>query len=253
MDLPYPAPGSCDTEGWPISNKPHWAAPRNVSVWGKCEIQMQAVIRNRVHFCTAAPSPLPPRRHTRADTVCACTPGSRPQPSLAPGDYRARLGAAARTQKESLLWNQTPCKVAETARACRSRKPAGRNFPKHLCPAPARRRAGHIPGATRAQGRPPGQKDHSRSWTVKTRVSIRLSCGLTWGTDEATSLKTLLQQDRPPALLTAVASAGRRGGWVSITTGAQQGSSHRPELCRPPTPPGGSQGLLTVRLLKSRT
>lgn len=151
------------------------------------------------------------------------------------------------------------CETRHHARSQRRQEPvgpgipAGRNFPKHLCPAPARRQAGHIPGATRAQGWPPGQKDQSRSWTVKTQVSIGLSCGLTWGTDQATSLKTLLRQDRPPALLTAVASAGRRGGWVSITTGAQQGSSRGPELCRPPTPPGGPQGLLTVRLLKSRT
>ena len=254
MDLPYPAPGSCDTERWPISNKPHWAAPRNVSIWGKCEIQTQAVIRNQVHFCTPPPRPpAAPATHKGRHGLCTH-----------PGKQTAALPGAQWLQGQVGCSHENP-----------ERKPSvkpdtiqGRRDSESLS-VPKALRGGiflsscvqrqHDGGLDTHLGRPERRAGHPAGKTTwgpgPSRLGFPSGFPVDWhpGTDQATSLKTLLRPDRPPALLTAVASTGRRGGWVSITTGARRGSPHGPKLCRPLTPPGGPQGLLKVRLLKLRT
>lgn len=125
MDLPYPAPGSRELRDGPFQTN-HTEQLKGMSpsvASAKFKQRPWSGIECASRPCP--PGPLPPRRHTWADTVCERTPGSRPQPFQAPSDYRARLSAATRTQKQRLLWNQTPHKVTETARACQAQKPFG--------------------------------------------------------------------------------------------------------------------------------
>lgn len=117
---------------------------------------------------------------------------------------------------------------------------------------PSERQAGHIPGPTGAQSQPPGRKDHLRSWTVKTRVSAGLSCGLTSRHRPSNQSENSLETRQSPGLAHGRGLGRAERRLVSITTGARRGSPCGPKLCRPLTPPG-APGLLTVRLPKSRT
>lgn len=207
---------------------------------------MQAVIRESVHFCTAPPGPLPPRRHHEEPARSVRAPGSRPQPSLAPVITGARLSAAAEPRRKPF--------VKQTPHAKSWRRQEGTVGPESLrggiflSTCVQRQHEGRLDtylGRPEHRSWPPGQKDQSSPGPSGAEVSARAFLRTDMGhPDQAASLRTLLRQNRTPCC------CGRglhgEGGEEAGSASPQVPSRAAPagELCRPPTPPGGSQELL---------
>lgn len=118
------------------------------------------------------------------------TLGKRPQPSLAPSDYRARLKAATKLRNKAFCETRNHRRSRKQQELRNPRSPLVRHSSKHLCP-PLKQAAWHIPETTRVPTRLSSRKTSLKCDGLRC-LPIRFISRLTRQT--ATDFKSLLRQ-----------------------------------------------------------
>lgn len=104
--------------------------------WGMYEIQegpdqQSPVLQNIIPSPALSPPPAAALTHVG----WRGTLGNRPQPSLAPSDYRASLKAATKLRNKAFRETRNCTRSQKQKELVNPDSPSVRNFPKHLCPA----------------------------------------------------------------------------------------------------------------------